>query len=613
MAQFNFRLNVTPSAFPFLSDQIGATVITGQQDTYYARPNAFSGETADKNLGIPQMFFCENVMPVSYGLQSVGFLPNTLQFTDEITARIDQLEYIFSQNGKRYMLNFDRQSGFIHVFSPETGAWIKIGQVPTVGYPVLLTVAHVQGRAFFYIRGISILWEFRGFVSILNTFSVVELFPTAIDDFGVMQGIVSANNYLIAYTDKEIFYTIVDPTAYSEVDFTPSLGPTGAASEAPSALRGLIVLCKPTQDGFIIYTQTTEIAAYYSNNIRFPWSYRELENSAPIVSVENVACDREGYGKFIYTTGGVLKLGKSVCTPVFPEISEFFGAGFFERYDWSIRQIVKVPLTGSPLNTAFAFVGNRWLVISYGLSGTVYSHALIWDDHLRRWGKVVIDHTRAFEFYGISAQSQVDVGVTYQDLIDANISYQYLLDQGITYADLGGSGFIGNPDAGLEYNSIGFAAPNGIIYTVCFDQTVFTDRAVAIIGRIQLTRNHRWNITDIWSQKLNNTTRGRQRDFVPTADQLVRVTEGDETRITEDGSTRIIDLILEDTNTHLQVLTSEDLANTFATDNGFVASNTEGMVHHLFSRAEGANHCLKYEGDFDLSTIIVRANPTGRV
>src|SRR5690349_6013899 len=39
----------------------------------YIRPNAFSGAEADKNIGIPQLIYAENVMPTAYGYQSVGF------------------------------------------------------------------------------------------------------------------------------------------------------------------------------------------------------------------------------------------------------------------------------------------------------------------------------------------------------------------------------------------------------------------------------------------------------------------------------------------------------------------------------------------------------------
>ena len=102
MAQFTFRLNVNSAQFPFLSKQIGATVIKNPQDTYYVAPNLFSGEVADKNIGIPQLYFCENVMPTGYGFRSVAFT--------SATQRLDFIVYgyILSELGESISSEDDR-------------------------------------------------------------------------------------------------------------------------------------------------------------------------------------------------------------------------------------------------------------------------------------------------------------------------------------------------------------------------------------------------------------------------------------------------------------------------------------------------------------------------
>lgn len=573
MAQFTFRLNVTAAQFPFISTQAGASVIVKNQDTYYATPNAFSGETADKNLGIPQMTFCENVMPVSYGIQSVGFDEATEPFADG-EQQGDQLFYLISSIGTRYLANLNRQNGKVFIYSPELTAWVLVFQV-VPGIPFEASVAIVKGRCFLYVRGMNSLAEFVGFNTLTNTFSVIFLNPTAIADMSVFQCIVGANNYLILATTDALYYTIPDATVASTPDFTPSLGPTGAATEIPSVLRGLILICHPIPDGFMIFTTTSIVAAYYSNNIRFPWSYRELDGSAPITSLDAIGLDREGYPRYAYTTGGLLKLGKSSCTPQLQEATEFFGGAQYEYYDWATHSIL-TRITEDPINVGVAYIGGRWVVLSYGAVGESFTHAIVWDEHLRRWGKIAIAHVRAIEFFGVPSEAQGTIGSTYQDLLDANLTYQDLLDANVTYADLGGTGFIGNPDLGLQYKSLGFMTSTGIVQLVNFDlANQGNGTSVAMIGRIQLTRGHRFKITDVWTENLNPG--------------LITVPS------------------------NLAIIATKDMQNTRKIVSGYLRSAENSMVYYQFANCEGVNHTLRYEGDFDLSTVVVRGKQTGTI
>lgn len=572
MAQFTFRLNVTAAQFPFISTQAGASVIANPQDTYYVRPNAFSGETADKNIGVPQLLFCENVMPVTYGTQSIGFTNSTEPFPNG-EQQADQMFYLISSVGRRYLANLNRQNGKFFIYSPEINEW-KLIFTLAIGPNFYATTAIVKGRCFIYVRNTSQLIEFVGFDTFSNTFSLIYMPAVGgISDLTVFEGIVSANNYLIFYTAAPIYYTIPDAAVGTVPDFTPSLGPTGAATETPSVLRGLTVVCLPVPDGFMIFTTTAIIAAYYSGNIRFPWSYRELDHSAPITSLDAIGVDREGYPIFAYTTGGILKLGKSSAVAQLPEATEFFGGAQYEYYDWPTHSIL-TRTTTTPINVGVAYVGGRWLVLSYGQGGEVFTHALIWDEHLKRWGKVALLHSRVVEFFGIPSSGQGNIGATYQDLLDALLTYQNLLDANTTYAELGGTQFTGDPDLGLQYKSLGFVSSTGVVQLVNFALADEGDGiSVAMFGRIQLTRAHRFKITDTWSENLNP-------GLVAAA-------------------------------SNLSIIATKDMLNTKKIVAGYVKSAENSMVHHQFANCEGWNHTLRYEGDFDLSTIVVRGTPTG--
>jgi hypothetical protein len=575
MAQYNFRLNVTAAQFPFLSYQGGATVITANQDTYYIRPNAFSGEASDKNIGVPQLMFCENVMPVSYGVQSVNYINSTNPFPGGAEEG-DQLFYVISQVGLRYLANYNRKTRNLFIYDTELSIWRLVHTSPAHQSPYA-TVAIVQGRTFIFLRGNTTLLEFIEYNTVTHTFQIVLITPLGISDLSPITGIVGANNYLIMYTPEALYYTIPDSIPGSIPDFTPSLGATGAATETPSVLRGLIEVCFPVSDGFLMFTSTSIVAAYYSSNIRFPWSYRELENSAPITSLDAIGTDRENYVKYVNTTGGILKLAKSAAAPALPEATEFFSSGRYEYYDWPSHSI-KTRDTTDPINIGVAYVGGRWLILSYGeKTENVFTHAVIWDEHLKRWGKVAIHHVRAIEYFGVPAKTtSVISSVTYQNLLDLTWTYTQISDETRhkTYADLGGTGFVGDPDLGLQYKSLGFVTTTGIVQVMDFTVKPQEDPiSVAMFGKVQLTRNHRFKITDVWSENFN---------------------EGPPTNYTK-----------------LSIIATKDMRNTRKIVAGWVRSAENQMVHHQFHGCEGANHTLRYEGDFNISSIIVRGTPTG--
>jgi len=566
------RLNVTASQFPFISDQEGATVIIPNQDTYYVKPNQFTGETADKNIGIPQFLFLENCMPTSYGMSSIGFDNATPPFPDGSGTVADQLIYLRSRTGRRYLLNFDRASGLVYIYSPEVQKWVFAFTV--LNPDSRCYVALVKGRCFFYFRNNDNLFEFGGFDLATSTWQIEWYGGVGgIDDLSGMEGIVGANNYLIFFSTLLTFYTI-PPDDYGVIpDFTPSLGETGAASESPSVLKGIMRCCLPTQDGFYIFTSTNIVVAFYSGNIKFPWTYRELEGSAAINSLDSIAIDQDCYPKYAYTTEGLIKLGKTNCTPVHVEAAEFIGNNIYEYFDWPSKEILRRELS-QPMRISLAYISGRWLVISYGAQGEIFTHAIIWDEHLKRWGKIQRNHSRALQWYGIPATLPSTLGYTYQQLLDLNWTYQDLLDMGMTYAMLGGLVVEGEPDIALEYKSLGFITLDGVVQVVNFDLGRVSDESVAILGRIQFSRSTRSDIISVWAENLQQN---------PTTEK-----------------------------TKLAVLSTDDSKNVSKTEYGWpVTEGARGVKQFNFCKSEGLNQYLRFEGDFDLSSIIAVIVRTG--
>ena len=72
MAQVTIRANLSSVQVPLLTEEFGRSVIVRQQDLNYV-PTVTSKADADKDIGIPQVYYGHNIMPTSYGYRSVAF------------------------------------------------------------------------------------------------------------------------------------------------------------------------------------------------------------------------------------------------------------------------------------------------------------------------------------------------------------------------------------------------------------------------------------------------------------------------------------------------------------------------------------------------------------
>ena len=73
MAQVLTRLNLASTAFPFLSEFSGRGIIVKQSDQNYV-PSTVSKEDLDKDIGIPQVYYCHNIMSTGQGYMSVAYV-----------------------------------------------------------------------------------------------------------------------------------------------------------------------------------------------------------------------------------------------------------------------------------------------------------------------------------------------------------------------------------------------------------------------------------------------------------------------------------------------------------------------------------------------------------
>lgn len=432
MAQIIYRANLSAKVFPFVSEFFGRSVIVAGQDQNFSR-QLTSSEDLDKDRGIPQVYYCHNVMPASEGLQSIGYTKPIVDIKAGFTniqilrnAQGDEVFFSHTEDGNNYVIPFGQTT------------WVSINTIPnTVG--VAVTNAQINGQSFIYFARVGCYM----YDTITNSLIPILLSGLVASD---VLGITSSAGYMIAWTANSIAWSSTVPHVIptDPIDFIPSLI-TGAGGGSVEAAKGKITICVPHFLGFIIYTTDNAIAAVYSGNARYPFNLREIVASGGVANQFLISTDSGTGNHYAYTTSGLQLVSISQTQTLFSEITDFIAGSYFEDFNESTLQLETQTLR-APMKKAINVVSDRYLVISYGVSSL--THAIVFDLVQKRFGKLKIPHTRCFEFK--------------------------LLTPEITET----------PRA-----SIGFLQANGTIQVVDFTYTSLSSRGIMILGKYQYMRS----------------------------------------------------------------------------------------------------------------------------
>lgn len=402
--QRTFRLNNTAATFPLVSTFFGRSTLTrAPEDSNYIITNAYSGAQADRDIGIPMPLYMHNVLPTTQGLTSVGYK----QVAPSTDGTFDEATLLRTSEDSRYI--YAASAG--KVLDRANNRWLSIG-APRTG----VTKAYLHKRTYYCSPGIGV-FTFNEASGQLEQVAIAGIQPE------LLLGITQANNYLVAYTRDTIFWSHV----LNSTDMIPSLETT-AGSEIPLTIRGQITICLPTQDGFNIYTTANMVAAKYSNNVRFPFQFIEIAGSGGVTHPRHVTSDSNSDTQFAWTTHGLQAVEGKDAKPIFPEVTDFFSGKLLEDYigptgmigysnisqqwssesqswgDWALGEnnLRQFYFEGE-LQKRLCMVANRWVVISYGLKELNW--ALVYDQALKRWGKLRVPHVDCFELSTASGQN----------------------------------------------------------------------------------------------------------------------------------------------------------------------------------------------------------------
>jgi hypothetical protein len=392
MSQIVYRGNLSVKAFPLLTDFQGRTVIVSGQDNTFNR-SLTSPEDVDKDVGIPIVYYCHNVLPAPYGFNSVGY--------EEVFQKLNNIESSFSQikllrsnpisasvDGPRLYFAA-RPSGTHYTFALGNNAWSPILTNIPYNASTVISYATVQGITYIFFSNIG-CYKYN---SASNTLVPVTL--TGLVAANII-GITTYQGYTIAYDQNSVYWSSVLDIDYTtnSIDFTPSLL-NGAGNIRPEGARGPITIVLAATFGLSIYTTSNIVSAVYSGNSRYPFNFREVVSSGGCTSSDLVAYDGNTGSQYAYTTSGLQLVSATGTQTVFPEVTDFLAGQDFEDFDDVILKFTAATLT-SPMKKKITSVADRYLIFSYGVSEL--THALVYDMTQKRFGKLKITHSDCFEY-----------------------------------------------------------------------------------------------------------------------------------------------------------------------------------------------------------------------
>lgn len=429
-----FTVALSSKDFPFVSDFLTRSVVIPSIDGPPRIPHSLVGELENVNPELAQHYYVQNVLPTAEGLASVGYgqiVAANLGSTDFdrcITLR-DAAENNFllvPAAGKNY------------VYTANTGAWNSLSPFVFAGNNV--TRSYVNGRTLVCYSHNKIV-EYDTATGTLLDRVPTRILSTDIDCIG------SSNNYNIAVTGINVNWSsLIDP-----LDFVPSRQ-TGSSFAIPQDMKGIGVAVIPISGGFVIYTTKNAVLALYTNNATAPFVFREIANVGGIVDSSQVTADAASGYHYAWTSNGLQKISVTGAENLSAAASDFFSGRIWEEFNLTNLTFTLQRLNADPA-VKIAFISGRFVVISYGkvtIAPQLYTHALVYDTALKRWGKLRVDHTDCF-------------------------SYPY-------------PNFIGFTSSAPPKQSLAFLKSSGQIDLLIMDYRERADQGVLLLGRFQLVR-----------------------------------------------------------------------------------------------------------------------------
>ena len=454
------RVALNSVIFPLYSEAAGMTIIQPEIDENWDRNNA-ANTSPDK--GVPQVFYMHNVLPIAEGFQAIGY-SNAVQAPSG-ASNFDDCFVLISPDGTRCLLS--PAGGTNWIFDPSVGSWVSVKPLASnlINSTTIVTTAYINGQTYFCYSGIGV------FIYDIISQTIIQQTLISLNASSVL-GITATNGYMIAWsTNTVVWSSLVNP-----LDFTASIQ-TGAGGGQIQQAKGKINFCIAVSGGFIAYCDLNAVGAAYTNNVNYPFIFQEIIGSGGCTDPHQVAYQDNLSYHYVLNTDGIQQISLTQAVSVFPEITDFLGAQIFEDFNETTVTFTSEYLT-SQVNTKLSCVANRFLIFSYGTfqSTNQYTHAIVFDLTLGRYGKLKTNHTCFFQYV------TPIIGTKYNALTSTQISS---FSSTFRYQD-----FFSPLVLVPEKQSLALLRANGNVAVVNFGLSETTADGVFILGKYQLKRTN---------------------------------------------------------------------------------------------------------------------------
>lgn len=567
MALQRFKVALNAARFPLVSTKGNRAVFIPGLDSAPRTPRQYVGAEPSVDYNTPQVLYMQDVVPVAEGLRSVGYImkiqPTMDNDFDTIFPLRDSEEKIALYSpakGRNYVYDAGVRQWKTKSIEDIQGLDLAPGYDPAKSR---VTYAYVDGKTLIcYSRlksttGLDmsiILWDPNA-LGLGYGGSIVKNLPFPA---GEIDGIASSNGYLLVWSGLSVAWAPFSGTSFNFTNYANGAF-TGSGSQIPEDVQGNILAIVGVSGGFMMFTNRNCIAAsYHAQNLQAPWVFREVPGAGGAASYEELTVEGSLGAVYGYTTAGLQRITVNSAEPVQPQIADFITSKVIERYDPVGHKTIQ-STTGQDLAIKITNIGNRYLAISYGLAKNQYEYVLLYDLMLERFGKLAFPHTDCFH-YSFTPEA---TALTYDQA--GSMTYDDFASQ--TY-DTGEQA--ATTELTPAQHSIGLLTSNGSVYIADWSDITSASPhdAVAIIGRIQLTRARNAQINRIEVEGMEEGLVGvcPSYDGGPVSDYV-----------------RFVDVV-----------------------------NVPGLLI-AGNLVDAKNFNIVVNGRFNLSTIIVEAQPSGQI
>lgn len=391
MATRKIRMNLAAATFPLLSTLTGRSIIIPVPGGVESAVGNTTGASDAAQTITPQPIYMQNFLPIPAGLASAIITKEEQPSVAIPTLRMRTNLYILRDPlDTRVLYLSDPLHNY--VYDANVGTWKAFSvTIPADGNPPTgnedVTVAYIKGETYVCIDGFG-LYQY----SIdSQQFAVISGLDGV--EQSAVKGICSVGPYLLLYDDKTIYWSNVN----NPLDFVPSLI-TGAGSTQVLAVRSPIINIAAVPDGFIIYTAHNAISGQVTGDMNTPFIFKEIQGFTGLTSITNLSVANSiTASQVAWTPTGLVEVNSQTTLNSFPELTVFIQGKTVEYFD-ELAELIKVKSGEEVLNYKFRIIGGRFITISYSDSDSaVYTHALIFDIGLKRWGKMAFEHIDMFE------------------------------------------------------------------------------------------------------------------------------------------------------------------------------------------------------------------------